>query len=69
MANLPTLELILKNYKNFNARATRDALIAYWRHSEKGGKMFSTLNISVIYGTRGINGGIFIAFITAGNLK
>ncbi len=38
--NLPTLEFILKNYKNFNARATRDALIAYWRHSEKGGKMF-----------------------------
>lgn len=40
MANLPTLEFILKNYKNFNARATRDALIAYWRHIEKGGKMF-----------------------------
>jgi len=38
--NLPTLEFILKNYKNFNARATRDALIAYWRHAEKGGKMF-----------------------------
>lgn len=38
--NLPTLEFILKNYKNFNARATRDALIAYWRHTEKGGKMF-----------------------------
>lgn len=38
--NLPTLEFILKNYKNFNARATRDALIAYWRHIEKGGKMF-----------------------------
>ncbi len=38
--NLSTLEFILKNYKNFNARATRDALIAYWRHAEKGGKMF-----------------------------
>lgn len=38
--NLPTLEFILKNYKNFNSRATRDALIAYWRHIEKGGKMF-----------------------------
>jgi deoxyhypusine synthase len=37
---LPTLEFILKNYKNFNARATRDALIAYWRHAERGGKMF-----------------------------
>ena len=40
MNNIPTLELILKNYKNFNARVTRDALITYWRHIEKGGKMF-----------------------------
>jgi len=39
-ANLPVLELILVNYKNFNARATRDALIAYWRHVEGGGRMF-----------------------------
>lgn len=38
--NLPTLEFVLKNYKNFNARATKDALVAYWRHVEKGGKMF-----------------------------
>jgi deoxyhypusine synthase len=38
--NLTTLEFVLKNYKNFNARSTRDALIAYWRHVEKGGKMF-----------------------------
>jgi deoxyhypusine synthase len=38
--NLHTLEFILKNYKNFNSRATRDATIAYWRHIEKGGKMF-----------------------------
>jgi deoxyhypusine synthase len=37
---LPTLEFILKNYKNFNSRATKDALISYWRHIEKGGKMF-----------------------------
>jgi len=37
---LPTLEFILKNYKNFNSRATRDATIAYWRHIENGGKMF-----------------------------
>src|SRR5215831_3999393 len=37
---LPTLEFVLKNYKNFNARATRDALLAYWRHIEAGGKMF-----------------------------
>ena len=36
----PTLELILKNFKNFNARATRDALLAYWKHIEGGGKMF-----------------------------
>jgi len=37
---LPTLEFILRNYKNFNSRATKDALISYWRHLEKGGKMF-----------------------------
>jgi len=37
---LPVLEFVLENYKNFNARATRDALIAYWRHIERGGKMF-----------------------------
>ncbi len=39
-ANLPILDFVLKNYKNFNSRATRDALIAYWRHVEGGGKMF-----------------------------
>ena len=38
--NLQTFEFILKNYKNFNARALRDATISYWRHAEKGGKMF-----------------------------
>jgi deoxyhypusine synthase len=38
--SLPTLEFVLKNYKNFNARATRDALLAYHRHLEAGGKMF-----------------------------
>jgi deoxyhypusine synthase len=37
---LPTLEFILRNFKNFNSRATRDATIAYWKHIEKGGKMF-----------------------------
>ncbi|MBS2023382.1 MAG: deoxyhypusine synthase family protein [Deltaproteobacteria bacterium] len=37
---LPILEFVLKNYKNFNARATRDALISYWRHIEGGGRMF-----------------------------
>lgn len=36
----PTLHLILKNYKNFNARATRDALLSYWSHTQRGGKMF-----------------------------
>ncbi len=41
--NLSTLEFILKNYKNFNSRATRDATLAYWRHVEKGGKMFWTM--------------------------
>lgn len=40
MAHLPTLEFILKNYKNFNARALRDATLAYWDHMEAGGRMF-----------------------------
>src|SRR5580700_11589429 len=39
-ASLPILEFVLDNYKNFNARATRDATIAYWRHIEGGGKMY-----------------------------
>src|SRR5215470_3184873 len=37
---MPIVNFVLKNYKNFNARATRDALIAYWRHVGAGGKMF-----------------------------
>lgn len=37
---LQTFEFILKNYKNFNSRALRDATIAYFDHIEKGGKMF-----------------------------
>jgi deoxyhypusine synthase len=40
MIELPVLEFVLRNYKNFNARATRDALLAYWRHVEAGGRMF-----------------------------
>ncbi|HLY10318.1 MAG TPA: deoxyhypusine synthase family protein [Planctomycetota bacterium] len=39
-SSFPILEFVLKNYKNFNARATRDALLAYWRHIESGGRMF-----------------------------
>ncbi len=38
--NLPILEFVLKNYKNFNSRATRDATLSYWSHIEGGGKMF-----------------------------
>ena len=38
--DLPVLEFVLGNYKNFNARATRDAIVGYWRHIEKGGRMF-----------------------------
>lgn len=36
----PVLDFVLSNYKNFNARATRDALLAYWKHVEGGGRMF-----------------------------
>jgi len=39
-AALPITDFVLKNYRNFNARATRDAFIAYWRHYERGGRMF-----------------------------
>lgn len=39
-SELPVTDFVLKNYKNFNARATRDALVAYWRHVEGGGRMF-----------------------------
>jgi deoxyhypusine synthase len=39
-ANLPILEFILRNYKNFNSRQTRDATVAYWRHVEGGGRMY-----------------------------
>ncbi|QOJ14119.1 MAG: deoxyhypusine synthase family protein [Planctomycetia bacterium] len=43
MDKLPTLRFILRNYTNFNARATRDALLAYWDHVQRGGKMYWTL--------------------------
>jgi len=36
----PVLDFVLRNYKNFNARATRDALIAYWKHIDGGGRMW-----------------------------
>ncbi len=39
-AELPVTDFIFRNYHNFNARATREALRAYWRHIEGGGKMF-----------------------------
>ncbi|WPB80464.1 deoxyhypusine synthase family protein [Archangium violaceum] len=39
-AQLPVLDFVLTNYKNFNARATRDALLSYWRHISSGGRMF-----------------------------
>lgn len=38
--SLPVLEFVLRNFKNFNARATRDALLAYQSHMEAGGRMF-----------------------------
>src|SRR5689334_17289662 len=40
MAQFPILEFVLRNYKNFNARSTRDALLAYVQHIEAGGRMF-----------------------------
>jgi deoxyhypusine synthase len=37
---LPILEFVARNYKNFNSRATRDALFAYWDHVRGGGRMY-----------------------------
>ncbi|WP_165227553.1 deoxyhypusine synthase family protein [Aquisphaera insulae] len=34
------LPFMLENYRNFNARAAKDATIAYWRHVGRGGRMF-----------------------------
>ncbi len=42
-AELPVLDFVLSNYQHFNARATRDALVAYWRHVSAGGRMFWSL--------------------------
>ncbi|MCB9880795.1 MAG: deoxyhypusine synthase family protein [Planctomycetes bacterium] len=42
-SDFPILEFVLANYKNFNARALRDATLAYWEHVRKGGKMYWTL--------------------------
>ena len=39
----PMLSFVLTHYKNFNARATRDALLAYQVHHAAGGKMFWAL--------------------------
>lgn len=39
-SDFAVLDFVLKNYKNFNARSTRDALLAYFRHIQSGGKMF-----------------------------
>ena len=37
---LPMLSFVAGNYRNFNARATRDALYAYWDHVRAGGRMY-----------------------------
>ena len=39
-SDFPVCEFIFRNYHNFNARAVRDALVAYWRHITQGGRMF-----------------------------
>jgi deoxyhypusine synthase len=36
----PMLRFVLRHYRHFNARATREALIAYVRHLRSGGRMF-----------------------------
>jgi deoxyhypusine synthase len=37
---LPILSFVAGNYRNFNARPTRDALFAYWDHIQSGGRMY-----------------------------
>ena len=37
---LPILEFVSRNFRNFNSRATRDALFGYWDHVKGGGKMY-----------------------------
>ncbi|MFM2163888.1 MAG: hypothetical protein RL325_325, partial [Planctomycetota bacterium] len=39
-SQLPILDFVARNYKNFNARSTRDALFAYWDHIHAGGRMY-----------------------------
>ncbi len=39
-SSLPILDFISHNYMNFNSRAMRDALFAYWDHVRDGGKMY-----------------------------
>ena len=39
-SSLPILNFISHNYMNFNSRAMRDALFAYWDHVRVGGKMY-----------------------------
>ena len=39
-SSLPILDFVSRNYMNFNSRAMRDALFAYWDHVRGGGKMY-----------------------------
>lgn len=74
--SLPTLEFILKNYKNFNSRALKDALVAYWRHIEKGGKMLwavagamSSAQLGITLAPAIKNGLIHAMSVTGANLE
>lgn len=40
MQNIPTLAFMMRHYQNFNARATKNATLAYLSHIKQGGKMF-----------------------------
>jgi hypothetical protein len=42
-AQLPLLRFVLANYRHFNARATRDALLAHFRHVRCGGEAVGLL--------------------------
>ncbi|MBK8011565.1 MAG: deoxyhypusine synthase family protein [Deltaproteobacteria bacterium] len=75
-SDFPILEFVLRNYKNFNARATRDALVAYWQHIRAGGKMFwsvagamSSAQLGIVLAPAIRNGLIHGMSVTGANLE
>lgn len=73
---MPMLEFILRNYKNFNSRAVKDALLAYWQHIQGGGKMLwavagamSSAQLGITLAPAIRNGLIHALSVTGANLE